>query len=439
MNTNNDEASSTIAKLDCWQTVIAMLVLSVPFVVTVILLHGLRDHIVTFHGSDEEIYHYPIILRFIETFPRMELWNYRSATTPFFYVLFATIGKIVSATLPFLRGVNVVISYACALLLFFMFRLPLKIDVWTSLLITLVLILSPYFFGISFLLLTDNLAALFAIAAIFNTLLYKNQGRWNLLAFAALFASCAVLTRQLYLWLFVLVLAASLLRDRSDPARSVSGTFALLTLAAAPLVVLFVSWGSFNPPSSVSFAHLNLRAVGFFTACLGLYATPFLATAWWRERQSWRDVAQIPAILVVLVVTIAMLWTGPLQFSPAGTSCNLGECDFPTDGYLWRLSGLFPIVGGSNLLFWGLVPLGLGTILHAWRQKGINSPALLVYLSFAAFSISNASLYQKYFDFLALLICCLIMFRQEDRILSAKRFILLAYCLGFTIYAIGKY
>jgi hypothetical protein len=47
-------------------------------------------------------------------------------------------------------------------------------------------------------------------------------------------------------------------------------------------------------------------------------------------------------------------------------------------------------------------------------------------------------LYQKYFDFLALLICCLIMFRQEVRILSAKRFILLAYSLGFTIYAIGN-
>src|ERR1019366_6919001 len=119
MNTNNDKASSTIAKLDYWQTAIAMFALALPFVVTVILLHGLRDHISTFHGTDEENYHYPIILRFIETFPRMELWDSPASMTPLFHVLFATIGKIASPTLPFLRGVNVTISSACALLLFF--------------------------------------------------------------------------------------------------------------------------------------------------------------------------------------------------------------------------------------------------------------------------------------------------------------------------------
>jgi hypothetical protein len=51
--------------------------------------------------------------------------------------------------------------------------------------------------------------------------------------------------------------------------------------------------------------------------------------------------------------------------------------------------------------------------------------------------MANTVLYQKYFEFPALLICCLMMFHNGDRILGAKRSILLAYCLGFAIYAVG--
>lgn len=439
LNEHRDDASSSGAKPVFWQTAIAMFALAIPFIVAVILLHGLHDHISTFHGSDEEKHHYPIILQFIKTFPRMELWNYDAATTPLFHVVFAAFGKIVSPTLPFLRSVNVIISYACGLLLFFMFRHSLKADVWTSLLVALTLILSPYVFGISFLLLTDNLAALFAVGTIFLTLLYLRDGHWNLLAFAALFASGAVLTRQLYLCLFILIFAASILRNRHDPAKPVSGALALLALAAAPLVVLFVLWGGLNPPSSVAFFHLNFRAVSFFTACLGLYSAPFLVVLWWRGWPIRHEVAQkLGVLLFVFAVTAGMLWAEPLQYLPAGTNCNLGMCYFPTDGYLWRLSHLFPNVGGSSLLFWFLVPFGLTAVLLTWRQKEINAPALLLYLSFAAISIGNASLYQKYFDFVALLVCCLIMFWQEDDTLIAKRYILSGYSLIFTLYAIGN-
>jgi hypothetical protein len=373
----------------------------------------------------------------------MEVWDYDGAMTPLFHVLFATFGKIVSPALPFLRAVDVIISYACGFLLFCLFRFRLAIDFWTSLLIALTLTLSPYVFGVSFLLMTDNLANLLAVAAIFCTLIYIRDGRWNLLAFAALFASSAVLTRQLYVWLFVLVLAASFLRDRSDPiftdrydlARSTSGAFALIALACSPLIVLFVSWGGVNPPNYHSYSGLDLSAVSFFTACLGLYAAPFLAVAWWTERWSWGGMPG--QVSVIFLAAGAMLWAGPLQYHSVGTDYGVVGSDFPTDGYLWQLSRLFPPIGGSSLLFWILVPCGVAAIVREWRQKSLGGFTLLAYVSFALVSMANTVLYQKYFEFPALLICCLMMFHNGDRILGAKRSILLAYCLGFAIYAVG--
>ena len=55
---------------------IAAVTLALPFIIGTIALHGLHDHIVTFHGSDEEINQYPIIMRFVESFPKMMLWDY---------------------------------------------------------------------------------------------------------------------------------------------------------------------------------------------------------------------------------------------------------------------------------------------------------------------------------------------------------------------------
>jgi len=49
---------------------IALITLALSFIVGTMALHGLRDHIATFHGSDEELFHYPIILKFAETLPQ---------------------------------------------------------------------------------------------------------------------------------------------------------------------------------------------------------------------------------------------------------------------------------------------------------------------------------------------------------------------------------
>lgn len=143
-------------------TFLALVVLAVPFAVATIALHGLSDHILTFHGSDEEIFHYPIIRKFIATFPKMDLSDYPSATTPLYHVVSAMIGKLVSSDIRVLRAANVLISYASAVAIFALFQREIMTGWLTSLLVALTMVLSPYVFGVSFLLMTDNLAMLFA-------------------------------------------------------------------------------------------------------------------------------------------------------------------------------------------------------------------------------------------------------------------------------------
>jgi DIE2/ALG10 family len=307
-----------------------------------------------------------------------------------------------------------------------------RVDVLTSLLIALAVILSPYVFGVSFLLLTDSMALLFVVATVVVVVLYLQHGGWQHLAFAALFASCAVLTRQTNIWLFVLIFAAGMIGPASDRRSAVYGTVALLALAAAPFAVLYVAWGGPNPPKwQVQFG-LNPGAITFFTASIGAYGAP-LGIAALRGARSW-DSETRRDLAILAIATVLMLLVGPLQYVTAAEK-DLARSVFPTDGYLWRLSRLFPAVAGTSLLFWILVPSGLAVLLRAWKQDGVRSPALLIYLFASATFITNVAIYQKYFDYLALLISFMVIFTQLTPRPVPSRAILAFYCCGFIAYA----
>ena len=63
---------------------------------------------------------------------------------------------------------------------------------------------------------------------------------------------------------------------------------------------------------------------------------------------------------------------------------------------------------------------------------------LLIYLFAAATFVGNAAIYQKYFDYLALLICFLAVFGAGHYRPFAGRAVLALYCAGFIAYAAGN-
>ena len=155
------------------------LALALPFLVVAVALQGLTVELSTFHGSDARSYHLPTIRLFADALPTPDLVRYPAAQAPLFHLLFAVYGKAVGFDLWKLQLLGVVISYLAVLALFHLLTARLGLQRWKAFLLTLLFALSPYFFGASFILLTDNLAILFALVAIILFHRSRTRSRWG--------------------------------------------------------------------------------------------------------------------------------------------------------------------------------------------------------------------------------------------------------------------
>jgi hypothetical protein len=176
------------------------LLLAVPFLAGIAVLQGLTVEIETFHGTDAGVYQLPTIELFRD---RLDFSDYPSAQTPLFHLLTTAWGELVGFDLWKLRLLNVAFSYGAALALLRLLRRTTALAPFPAFALTLAFVLSPYFFGASFTLLTDNLAILFALLALERIHAFSRTGSVPAFAAGALLIGAAVLTRQSFLWLVV--------------------------------------------------------------------------------------------------------------------------------------------------------------------------------------------------------------------------------------------
>jgi Dolichyl-phosphate-mannose-protein mannosyltransferase len=374
------------------------LLLAVPFLIGIAVLQGLTVEIDTFHGSDARVYQLPTILQLSE---RLDLSDYPSAQTPLFHLVMAGWGELVGFELWKLRLLNVAISYGAALALLRLLRRATPLAELPAFALTLAFVLSPYVFGASFTLLTDNLAILFALLALERLHAYARESSPVAFALACLAIGAAVLTRQSFLWL-VPVAAFFLVRPPLHAPRLAAGG-ALLCLSLVPLAALVVEWNGLVPPSAdpascglctdrpgVGRDTLTLRTVGFTVAVLGVYAALVFGPSVWRRLRMLRT--PLGLLAGAAAAGVALLLISPLEYMPAQPGVQ-GDA-----GYLWRVSDLVPTLLGSSLLFWVLVPLGaLAAALLAKRAGWLSLPS--VYLgAFLLGTLPVNLVYQKYFD-----------------------------------------
>lgn len=416
------------------------LLLALPFLAGIALLKGLTVEIDTFHGSDAGVYHLPTILQFAK---HLDFDSYPAAQTPLYHVLFAGYGKVVGFELWKLRLLNVALSYAAILAVYGL--LLRRLERPQAFVLSLLVALSPYVLGPSFTLLTDNLALLFGVLALWcfdiargsvgiargaagadpaSTRVSTLSPR-PLVAFAlgCLAMSGAVLTRQAFLWL-ALVAAWALLRGRFSLRERALGVVAG-ALALAPFAALVITWGGLVPPGSdpascglctdsTGAGHdaLTLRTVGFTLAVLGLYAAviygPILARRIPRLAAAARDApasqpapavrsAPLALVLGALGVGILLLLISPLAYVAPVPG-------HPADaGYLWRIAQHAPEVLGSALIFWLLAPLGALALALLVRRSRIDSLPTVWFGAFLLAAIPVRLVYAKYFDPFALL------------------------------------
>ena len=288
-------------------------------------------------------------------------------------------GKLVGFELWKLRLLNVAISYGAALALLRLLRRSTSLAELPAFALTLAFALSPYFFGASFTLLTDNLAILFALLALERIHRYS-PGR-----VAGRVRRRLPLQRRGGADPPVVPLAGARGRRRSwccasgapPPACAPGG--ALLALSLAPLAALAIEWNGLVPPSAdplscglctdkpgVGRDSLTLRTVGFTVALLGGYALVVLGPGLARRARA----SAVPRSLVAAGVAagVALLLISPLEYRPVGL--HPGDA-----GYLWQLSKHLPTLLGSSLLFWVAVPLGAVAAALLARRAGWTSLA----------------------------------------------------------------
>jgi dolichyl-phosphate-mannose-protein mannosyltransferase len=385
--------------------------LALPYLVTVAALRGLTSTMPTFHGGDEVKYHLPTIRQFAHQLPGVDLVHYPAAQTPLFHLLVAVWGKVVGLELWRLRVVEVVVSYLVVLVLYRLLRRHAGLGAWPAALLAGLFGCSPYVFGQSFILVTDNLGLLFGLLAIERLLACARGARFSAFAIACGWIALALLTRQSYPWLGLLALLVLLLRGPRDRRDLLAG-LGLLALAAVPFGALVIVWHGFVPPTadpaSCGLCKLEpgrlswsgdspLRAPLFTLAVVGVYGPLTHGPALLAGRRRWA----LPA--AAALAGAALLVVLPL-------ARHVGD-----EGWLWRLARSGPRPLGTAWPFWLLVPAGCAVLAAGVRREGARALPVLLLGCFLLAQLATRLTYQKYFEPFVLLTCLLALRPDELR------------------------
>lgn len=395
--------------------------LALPYLLVVAGLQGLTEALPTFHSGDETTYHLPTIELFAGQLPGVDLVHYPAAQTPLFHLLVAGWGELAGMELWRLRIVEVAISYALLLVLYGTLRRHRGFGAWPAAALALLFGCSPYVFGQSFILVTDNLGLLFCVLALERLLAWRERRAWSVFAAACAWIALTLLTRQSYVWLPLLACVVVLVdvwpgvraAGAGAPARLAAAARAtapaagLLALAVAPLAALVLAWDGLVPPTADPAScglcdpdegrlgwdgGTPLRAPLLTVGLVGLYGTLLLGRSFWPELRAWRarggGAAGWRAPLLGAAAGVVLLLIVRLAWRPVS-----GD-----EGFLWRIARSGPAPLGSSWLFWVLVPLGCALLVLWARRDGWRSLPLLLLGCFVLAQLATRLAYQKYFD-----------------------------------------
>ncbi len=371
-----------------------LIILAIPFAVVIVGWHGLSHSFAAFQGGDEPI-HYEIVRTVAHQWPRPWLSGDGAWSGPLVSWLLATLALPFGGSLVAVRLVVCAFSWGTCAIAYVLFRDRLHARPPDALALALLLAVSPFFFGQSFLVLTDNPTWFFVILALERSLAYVQRPRMaRLAAFAACLAA-ASLMRQISLWLLAPGLVA-LLSVPLPRRRQVAG-LGLLFLAVVPLAALLLYWGGPLPPApggaaaSTPLAALHrTRNLLLSLGVVGAYAVLMLPAAeiagWWRRAR--HDRAWLAALALSAVAATGLLAAGVL-------------------GVITSFLGLvsrvrFPQLAGSSLLWWFLIPLGAATVtgLVATRLSEVRSRVLVsALLGVLLSAMANLRWFERYVDF----------------------------------------
>jgi len=386
--------------------VIHAMALAVPFVMVALATGGLR-HMFHVYQMTDELYHLPVTVRAASIWPRPLLTGYFAWPGPLVYWVLAGLSRPFGTSLVAVRAAVTVLSWATVVTAYVLLRDRLGAPALVALGFAFVLCFSPFFFGESFLVLTDNPTWLCVVLALERLLAYvQKPALWKLAAFAAL-AAAASLMRQTNAWLFVPGFIAALTVPSTWRRRGVA--LAAVALGLVPLVSLFAYWGGFvvpnemPPPLSplefrVRNALMALSVIGLWSA----FIVPALEIKGLPARLGRRGRAAVAAAVAVALAALAAHAMRSLG--------GLGDGDPYGMGIVGHLSQATVWMPTASLSWWLLVPLGAAVVVvYVLRSSSRFDHVLAAALAgLILASAANGTWYQRYVDFpVFLLLVCL--------------------------------
>lgn len=253
----------------------AAILLALPLLL-IVLLTGLAFPAQT----DEAKFHWEVIQEFGRTWPAIPWRDYHAATTPLPYIAWALWGKAFGYSLPALRALTLVASYAGVLAFYFLAR---RRELEAPETAALLLLFSPYVFLHSFTIYTVNMGLLPAVLAAWAYLEWEKRG-WPALLAGGIAASAAIYCRQHYLFLPAgvgIIWLARRVRERRLGVKDLRDG-ALIALPALALAPMVTAWGGLTPPDFQSLHPLSLHPehLNFLLIFIGAYLWPAGVTAW---------------------------------------------------------------------------------------------------------------------------------------------------------------
>jgi 4-amino-4-deoxy-L-arabinose transferase-like glycosyltransferase len=372
-----------------------LLMLALPFAVIIVGCHGLSHSFNAFQAGDEGT-HYQIVQMAVHQWPRPLLGSYGAWEGPLVYWLLATLALPFGGSLVAVRLVVTAFSWGTCAITYVLFRDRLHARPPDALALALLLAISPFFFGQSFHVLTDNPTWFFVVLALERLFAYvQRPAMARLAAFAACLAA-ATLMRQVTLWLLAPGLVA-LLSVPVPRRRRLTG-LGLLVLGIVPLVALLLYWGGPLPPGAAAATSLAVvhrtRNLLLSLGVVGTYGVLMLPAAelagWWRrahDHPAWLATLALPA-----VATAGLLAAGVFD---------------SVSSFLALISRVnCPQLAGVSLLWWVLVPLGAAVTaaLVVTRLSDVRSRLLVsALLGLLLSAMANQRWFERYVDFPILL------------------------------------
>lgn len=371
-------------------------------------------------AGDQEKFHLPVIRKFVEQWPDVDLVNYHSATSPGYHLFMAGIVKVFGDHVVLLQLVNAGISL---LLLLNVARGAARLISPTfAAFAAAPLLCSSYFLGSSIWLTTDNAALLFVTLALGSAALAPANPIRSLRQ--GVFAGLAVATRQLHVWLAAPILISAAHRsgyfERWVPKVPVAehpprpgGMPALVAGvigAAIPFAVLgyFVwIWGGLIPPayrdlhgggdveSVAGSANFALPALALsLLGALGVFYLPVAR----KQLRALRPTD--PLVIGCVVIGLVAALAPATSFDPAAGRRY---------GWMWEIIRRLPAPMDRSVAPMVLAPLGTLMVLLLWRTAKAAGRArqasILVFglVCWMTAQTANAQAWQRYCEPLILI------------------------------------